>query len=395
MDFRRSQLDDRRRRVLMEEVASPPDDEQAVPTSVGKRASLRAYGEPVLTDRQPRISDLIPLRPLVITLLVLTMLTCAAAIETLYIGCETSPLLNRAVRTLAIDRAQLAPINLAARGNLASWYSSLLLAVGAAGSLIIFAIRCHRVDDYFGRYRLWLWTCAGLLWASLDAATGIHALMGASLAWLSGSKELAVLGWLALYLLIFGVLAVRLAVETWHSVGSFAALSIAAVLYLLAGMSALGWLTFPGYLLATVLETSLVMIAHVTLLTGLMLYARHVHLDAQGKLPLRLRTQGPKPKRKSRAKLGVVSSDDKEEGGERRVAAKSTGSVASGSKPPSTAPAAASSRPGPLAAKVAASVSHDDDEDDASDAGDDGDEQLSKSERRRLKKLMRQQRRAA
>ncbi|HUE73810.1 MAG TPA: hypothetical protein VMP01_23220 [Pirellulaceae bacterium] len=394
MDFRRSQLDDRRRRVLMEEVASPLDDEQAAPTSAGKRAPLRAYGEPVLTDRQLRISDLIPLRPLVITLLVLTMLTGVAAIETLYICCETSPLLNRAVRTLAFDRAQLAPINLAARGNLAAWYSSLLLTVGAAGSLIIFAIRCHRVDDYRGRYRLWLWTCAGLLWASLDAATGIHALVGASLAWLSGSKELAVLGWLAIYLLVFGALSVRLAIETWHSVGSFSALSIAAVLYLLAGMTALGWLTFPGYLLATVLETSLEMIAHVTLLTGLLLYARHVHLDAQGKLPLRLRTQGPKPKRKSRPKLAVVSSDAKEEGGERKAAAKSTTQPAAASKVPSTAPAA-SSRPGPLAAKVAASVSHDDDDDDASDAGDDGDEQLSKSERRRLKKLMRQQRRAA
>jgi hypothetical protein len=394
MDFRRSQLDDRRRRVLMEEVASPPDSEQAAPIPAGKRATVRAYAEQVLTDRQPRISDLIPLRPLVITVLVLTMLTCVAAIETIHICCETSPHLTRALRSLAIDRAQLAPINLATRANLASWYSSLLLAAGAALSLMIFAIRCHRVDDYRGRYRLWLWACAGLLWASLDAATGIHALVGGSLAWLSGSRELAVLGWLAVYLLVFGVLSVRMAIETWHSIESFAALSIAAVLYLVAGMTALGWVTYPGYLLATVLETSLVMIAHVTLLAGLMLYARHVHLDAQGKLPLRLRRQGPKPKRKSRTKLGVVGSHDKEDGEERKAAAKTSGSGAAASKLPSTAPAATSARPGPLAAKVAASVSQDGDDDDATDASDD-DEQLSKSERRRLKKLMRQQRRAA
>ncbi|MEX2027807.1 MAG: hypothetical protein WEH44_10900, partial [Pirellulaceae bacterium] len=145
MDFRRSQLDDRRRRVLMEEVTSPPDDEQAAPVTAGKRAPLRAYGESVLTERQLRISDLIPLRPLIITLLALTVLTGVAAIETLYICCETSSLVNRSVTGLAVERAQLAPINLAARGNLASWYSSLLLATGAAGSLIIYAIRSHPV----------------------------------------------------------------------------------------------------------------------------------------------------------------------------------------------------------------------------------------------------------
>ncbi len=393
MDFRRSQLDDRRRRVLMEEVTSSPDEEPAATQPPGKRTPLRAYGDQVLAERQPRISDLIPQRPLVIAIAVLTMLTGAAAIETLFICCETSPLIGKAVTALAIDREQLAPINLAARGNFATWFSSLLLAGGATLSLIIFAIRCHREDDYRGRYRVWLWTCAALLWASLDAASGIHALVGGAIAWLSGAKDLAVIGWLALYLLVFGALTVRLAVETWHSVESFAALAVAAVLYLVAGMTAVGWLTLPGYLLATVLETSLVMVAHVTLQTGLLLYARHVHLDAQGKLPLRLQRQGPKPKRKPRTKLGVVSGD-KEQGEERKTAAK-TASAPAVAKQSAAAPAASGPRPGPLAAKVAATVSHDDDDDDDDDAGDSGSEQMSKSERRRLKKMMRQQRRAA
>ncbi len=392
MDFRRSQLDDRRRRVLMEEVTAPAEEEQALPAAAGKRAASRAYPEQALTERQPRISDLIPIRPLVITLLVLTMLTGVAAIETLYICWQTSPALNRAAASAPNERVPLASIDLAARGNLASWYGSLLMAAGAGGTLFIFSIRCHRVDDYRGRYRVWLWTAAGLLWASLDAATGIHQSIGGAMAWLARMPQLTELGWLGLYLLLFGVLAIRLGIETWHSLASFAALSVAAVLYLVAGMTGVGWITLPGYLLATVLETSLIMLAHVTLLTGLLLYARHVHLDAQGKLPLRLRSQGQKPKRKSRAKLGVVSSEEDKDGGrENKVAAKGTSA--------STSHAASSSsvRPGPLAAKVAAAASHDDDDDD-DDADEDasgGDEPLSKSERRRLKKLMRQQRRAA
>ena len=394
MDFRRSQLDDRRRRVLMEEVAAPIEDDQPSPASSGKRAPQRAYAEQVLSERQPRISDLIPLRPLVVAILVLSMFTCVAAIETLYIGCETSPLLQRAAKTAAIDRAQLAPIDLTARGNLASWFSALLLAAGAAGALVIYSIRCYRVDDYRGRYRLWLWACAGLLWASLDTVTGIHSLLGALIGWLSGLPDVAILGWLAVYLLIFGALAVRLAIETWHSVESFAALSIAAVMYLVAGMTVPGWLVFPGYLLATVLETSLLMVAHVTFAAGLLLYARHVHLDAQGKLPLRLRTQGPRPKRKSRARLAVVNGDsEKSDSDQRRVAAKANSASNDVAKSPSSNPTA--SRPGPLASKMAASVSQDDDDDDDDADSASGDQQLSKSERRRLKKLMRQQRRAA
>jgi hypothetical protein len=330
-------------------------------------------------------------------LLLLALLTGVAAIETLYIHWQTSPAPSRTAGGAALGRGQLAAIDLTARGNLASWYSSLLLAAGVCGGLLIFSIRCHRVDDYRGRYRVWLWTVAGLLWASLDSATGMHEAIGAVISLVAGSARLANVGWLTLYLLVFGTLAIRLGIETWHAVGSFSTLSLSAVLYLVAGMTAVGWIPLPGYLLATVLQTTLVMLAHVTLLAGLLLYARHVHLDAQGKLPLRLRTQGPKPKRKPRARLGVVSDDEKEAARSSGAAAGPNGSAASGTTAPAPASSAPSARTGPLASRVAASISQDDDEDDADeeDGASDGGERLSKAERRRLKKLMRQQRRAA
>ena len=401
MDFRRSQLDDRRRRVLMEEVAAPADGEQALPAATVRRVPTRAYPDGALTDRQPRISDLVPTRPFVVLLLLLALLTGVAAIETLYIYWQTTPTMARSAGSAALGRGQLAAIDLTARGNLASWYSALLLAAGACGGLVIFSIRCHRVDDYRGRYRVWLWTVAALLWASLDSVTEVHEAIGAAIALAAGSARLADVGWLTLYALVFGALAIRLGIETWHAVGSFSTLSLAALLYLLSAMTTVGWLPLPGYLLATVLQTTLVMLAHVTLLAGLVLYARHVHLDAQGKLPLRLRTQGPKPKRKPRARLGVVSDDEKETTADGRVAAKASGAApgpaASAMKAPATASSAPGARPGPLASRVSASLSQDDEDDDADeeDGASDGGERLSKAERRRLKKLMRQQRRAA
>jgi hypothetical protein len=399
MDFRRSQLDDRRRRVLMEEVTAPAEGEESTAAPAVRRAPTRAYPDGTLTDRQPRISDLVPTRPFVVMLLILVLLTGVAAIETLYIHWQTSPAPVRAAGEAALGREQLAAIDLAARGNLASWYSALLLAAGACGGLVIFSIRCHRVDDYHGRYRVWLWTVAALLWASLDSVTEIHEAIGATIGLIAGSARLANVGWLTLYMLVFGVLAIRLGIETWHAVSSFSTLSLSAVLYLVAGMTSVGWIPLPGYLLATVLQTTIIMLAHVTLVAGLVLYARHIHLDAQGKLPLRLRTQGPKPKRKPRARLGVVSDDEKAAADESKVAAKasSAASGSSGTYSSAAKPAASSARSGPLASRVAASISQDDDDDDAddSDAGESGGERLSKAERRRLKKLMRQQRRAA
>lgn len=403
MDFRRSaQLDDRRRRVLMEEVAAPAEAEEPTIAPAGKRSAATAYSQSALTDLQWRVSDLVPIRPFLVAAIVLALMTGVAAIETIYICWQTSPPLPRSSPLASLDRGQLAAIDLAARGNLASWYSSLLLAAGGCGALIIFSIRCHRVDDYRGRYRVWLWTAAGLVWASLDSATGSHQAIGAIIGQLGGSPGLADMCWLALYLLVFGALAIRMGIETWHAVGSFSTLSVAATLYLMAGMTAVGWIPLPGYLLATVLETTQVMLAHVVLLMGLMLYARHVHLDAQGKLPLRIRTQAPKPKRKPKARLAVVSGDDDKEEESRQAAAKGSAPAVtpvtggtSGAQGTGTASNVAAARPGPLATKVAASISRDDEDDDAEDDRSDDGEPLSKSERRRLKKMARQQRRAA
>jgi hypothetical protein len=396
MDCRRSQLDERRRRVLMEEVAGEGSEEETTSPPAehtSTRAPTRAYSELVLTERQPRVSDLIPRRPMALVVLVLALLTAVAAIETLYIHWETSP--RPSLPAGAQARLPAEAIDLAARGNLATWFSTLLLASGAALSVAIYLIRCHREDDYRGRYRVWLSAVAALLWASLDAATGIHATIGGILALGANRPELAGLAWLGLYLTVFGAMGIRLAIETWHSVGSFATLSLAALLYLAAGMMAVGWLPLPGLMLATVIGTTLTMLAHVALISGLAIYARHVHLDAQGKLPLRLQAQSSRPKKKSRPKPLVAAADRyaKPEAASPAAAAKPTDAIGADASLRAASVGASAARPGPLASRVAAAGNVDDEDEGDEDA--DVPQHLSKAERRRLKRLMRQQRRAA
>src|SRR6185436_5503701 len=149
------QLDERRRRVLMDEITSgngmeTPDDSVKKP--------LRAYSETVLEDRQPRITELIPVRPFLVTIIVLVALTGVAALETLYIQVRTSTWGN----TSHPIAHRFAALDLASRGSVGAWYGACLLAIGAAASLVILSVRCHRVDDYSGRYRVWMWAAAAL-----------------------------------------------------------------------------------------------------------------------------------------------------------------------------------------------------------------------------------------
>lgn len=399
----------------MDEIASPPsetDNPESPPATSGSaKGPVRAYSPAVLAERQPRVTDFVPVRPFAAVFLILLGLTGVAAIETTYIYLATLPLGSAGQYLSALDVNQ--------RGSVATYYSALLLALGAAGSLAIYGIRSHRVDDYRGRYRIWMWTAAALAWASVDAATGLHDALGVGVALLSGQPLEGAIGatavqvcWLAVYGLLLGTLAVRAAIEVWPSLPSFASLLVAALLYLIAGMLSLGMFQAISPLVNSVAASTFVLLAHVALVSAVGLYARHVHLDAQGRLKVHIDPDRKKGKKaKSKAKLKVVKEEKADEEPDFKPAAKPAAAAAATteSAKPSTSPrfgwgsSSSSSTPPPKAAaaisKPAATPNYDD-EDDEEGEDEDG-QKLSRSERKRLKKLARreqqqsQQRRAA
>jgi hypothetical protein len=399
MDFRRSgQLDERRRRVLMDEIASPADDgATSAPSASAASGPVRAYSAVVLTERQPRITDLLPVRLLLVAFLLLLGFSGVAAIEAIHIHTASLRVGDRAAALAALDVAE--------PGGLSAWYSSAVLAWAAALSLVVFSIRAHRVDDYGGRYRIWLWTCGALIWLSLDVASGMHRALGLGLV-LAGGKQVftgalspaSTLAWLTVYGLLFGALAIRIGMEVWCSLSSFSSLVISTLLYLVSALIRLQMLVPESAAMAPVIDSAVTMLAHVFLANTVLLYARHVYLDAQGRLKVHIDPDKRKLKPKARPKLTVVKSDKNADNKDKDV-----------SKPAAAPlPAAATSKPSDglrfgsnTAATSSASISksslnqadYDDDEDDDSYGG----KELSKSERRRLKKLARreQQRRAA
>ena len=411
MDFRRSgQLDERRRRVLRDELAQPAQTEtaDATPTGGGSaKGPVRAYAAEVLSERQLRVIDLLPVRPLWVAVSILLAVTAVAAILCVHIHARTIDLGRNATEGIPYG-AFLAALDASQRGSLAAWLASVVLAGGAAASLVTFGIRLHRVDDYRGRYRVWLWTAAALVFASLDAATGMHDAIGLGLATLAGQTttggslvSAVAISWLTLYGLVFGTLAIRLAIEVWCSLPAIAVLAVAGLLYLLAGLGVLELLPASGPLVGSVVQTGLTLLAHVLLVWSVALYARHVVLDATGRLKVHIDPDKKRGVKKPRARLKVVKAD-KDEVSDSDVSAagaaaqkQSNGSGpkfggASNSQPKA---GAAIGRP----ATAASSADYEDEEDDEDEGEGYGGERLSRAERRRLKKLARRdgQRRAA
>ena len=405
MDFRRSGLDERRRRVLRDELAHPTDEDGDAALSApsgAPKGPVRAYAPAVLEERQLRFTDLLPVRPFRVALCILTALTAVAAIECCHIYLKTLPLDKFSDPLAALDVAQ--------PGSIAAWFSSITLAGATVLSLVIFGIRLHRVDDYRGRYRMWLWTAAALAWASLDAATNLHNTIGLGLAHAAGRPlDPASLGaactisWLALYGLVLGTLLIRLSIEVWQSLPAFATLAISALLYFLSSLAILEVLPHQSPLVATVVRTSLEMLAHVSLASALLLYARHVYLDAAGRLKVHIDPDKRRQTKKSRTRLKVVKADkekEERESGDNRAAAAASANnkPAQPSQPIKFGTGTTSNLPkaGAAISKPSSSANYDDEDED--EDADDGDQRLSRAERRRLKKLARreqQQRRAA
>jgi hypothetical protein len=387
MDFRRSgTLDERRRRVLMDEIASPNEGDTTEPATGAAKGPVRAYSPAVLDERQPRVTELLPVRPLWAVCLILLGLTGIAAIEAIHIHAVTLPLKEGA--------QQLAALDVRERGSLAAWYSSGLLMASAVLALVTFGVRSHRVDDYRGRYRIWLWAAPALAWLSLDAATGMHDALGLGMTLLAGQQVVSAplaaactVTWIALYGLVLGTLGVRLAIEIWPSLPSFAALCTSGLLYLFSGLFQLDMLSAAtSPLAAAVIESTIALLAHLSLLAAVGLFARHVLLDAGGRLKVHIDPEKKKAKSKHKAKLKVVKEER-----EPKTAAPTP--AAKPGQPATAASATANARPGAAISK--GSLSSPDDEEDEDDAYED--DRLSKSERRRLKKLARRdgQRRAA
>ena len=306
--LRSGQHDDRRRRVLTEEVigAASGDSDAASVATLGSRRTgqaARRYPEATLEKRQPTLADLIPRSYTVAILLFVLGAVLIAGLEALYAVAPRLSPPNRGGTLLALD--------LGASGSLAAWFSSATLALCGAAAIIVYTIRRHRLDDYHGRYRVWLWTAACTWLLSVNEAASLHEAFTAWMVHLSGRELLAggAAWWIGLYGLILGAVGLRLVLELRECRAATAAIVLAGICYAVAIAMRFDALAPATAAHRVMLKEGCEMAGNLWLLLAIALYGRYVIQDANGLLPV-LAEVSAKPAKKRRLLWGRTTKID-------------------------------------------------------------------------------------
>ncbi len=272
---------DRRRRLLADELshasqwpvcgATGNDEPQTRKTS--------HYGAADFLDEPAGLLNLIPRQPLTLALTLLLSIALPAVLEAAYDWMS-----GRAIPNLPLPTS----LDLNLKGSLANWYSTLTLLVAAATALIVYSVRRHRIDDYQGRYRIWLW--AGACWFLLatDQAASLREGFRQLMVGLTGSRLFGGgdIWWASLYTLLLGSVGSRLMIDmrpNWPAMGS---LALAGIVSGLAMAMRLGWTWLEPGKHEVMLRAGLEMGGSLLVLTTMALHARHVIFDAEGLLSL-------------------------------------------------------------------------------------------------------------
>jgi hypothetical protein len=280
--FRRgSQRDDRRRRLLMEDVSgygarnisAPLDNDPSLPP----KSSHYGNGEFLL--EQPRLIDLLPRSLLGLFLVELLGFASLAGLAGLHFWSLKHPDL--------FGQSGWNAFNLSQHGALGTWISALCLLAATLAALAIYSVRRHRVDDYQGRYRIWLWAALGLFLFATDLSAGLHSLFQQRMIHWTGTPlwRGGELWWMIPAALLFGALGSRVLVDMWPCRLAIASMLLGGACYAISLLADLQILRGGDPVQFLLLHHGTALGGHFLLLMALLYQARFVLLDAEGLIP--------------------------------------------------------------------------------------------------------------
>jgi len=266
---------DRRRRLLAEEGTDEPEARPAVRLATDTRSGKTNYAASAESARQRGLHTLVPARfptiGLSVTLALLGIVGCGL----LHWAADAS--------TEALTAEELAALRYDGPGAMSRWFASTLLGLASAVSLFIYSLRRHRIDDYHGRYRVWLWTAMACLIASLAETTDIEHLLS-GLARAASPTHDAPNHWLwsGMQAMIAGAVGLRLCVEMRRSRWALALMTLAAASFATSVAMANRWPAPLEAYLVPLLSRGVWLTGYVWVLTTFLFYARHVQMEILG-----------------------------------------------------------------------------------------------------------------
>ena len=228
---------------------------------------LGRYHEKALRRNQPRLTDLIPR-------------SLWAYLSILLLGIISVYGIHRGYRWA--ETAELAPaglFELLAPGSISAWFMSFLLLLIAAASVQLYLLRRHRMDDYRGNYRCWLWIGIVAILLSIDAATGAHRMLSMVIEpmEIDGVWSNASAWWVAVLSLICGYQMIRVLIETRYR--PLICLTSACGLTALIAAAVITMGLWPQATLAA--KALLIHSGLLAYVMAIWFFARRIYLDAQ------------------------------------------------------------------------------------------------------------------
>ncbi len=229
--------------------------------------------------QQARLTDLIPMRLSTFALLAVVGLAIVLGLEALY---GWMPVL--ADQT---SDGRVAAFDLDGEGSLAVWFSSTTLLLAGCASVIVYSVRRYRIDDYQGRYRIWIWAAACCLLLSIDETASLHEGFKEMMSAVTGTRLFGdgSIWWVTAYFFLLAGVGTRVLIDVRHCRESAAALIATGACYALAVVTQLGWILPESGARGVMFEEGAEMVGNLLLLLSVGLFGRYVILDAEGLLP--------------------------------------------------------------------------------------------------------------
>lgn len=293
---------DRRRRVLADDSSAAAPALDKLPVSENGVGKL-AYSPKARRDQQPRITELLPIRYRTMSLWLVAGLVAVGVVA---VADYWLPEIVSRLSAKSVD----ATLDTSIKRPLSVWFSTMVLGSAVVMSLLLYSLRRHRVDDYHGRYRVWLWAAALWFGLSLDETTSLHGL-GAMLC-ATWSQRYGInpgVVWNSLCGVVLTVCFLRLAVEIRHS-------RIALTMFVLGSLGVLAsigleadWAGQGSSVTISIATAVSRMMGHLLILFSLGAYTRHVTLEAEGLIASRFTK--PKKKKEPKPKAEAVEATAK------------------------------------------------------------------------------------
>jgi len=227
-----------------------------------------------------RLNDLVPRRLVSLALLLLLGVGAIAGVEALY---WVQPQISA-----RLDGATVSAFDLTQGRNLNSWLSAAFLQLAALVSVLNYLIRRHRVDDYHGHYRIWLWAALCWLYMSVDEGANLHQGFQLAMVALTGTRLVGdgSLWWVLAYLFFLVPVGLRLTVDMRECRTSVFLMGVVALLYVLAAGTHLTWIPLRVTPVQhEMIEEGAELLGHWLLVYALLVHARHLVFDVEGRLP--------------------------------------------------------------------------------------------------------------